>query len=100
MIKKQFFKSKQTCKATFTVPAVEADQVVVLGEFNNWTPETTFELKKQKDGSFKGTIELETGKEFQFRYLVDGANWMNDDEADNYVPNTYGGQNSVISTLN
>ena len=39
-----------------------ATGAVVLGDFNNWTPSKEFELKKQKDGSFKTVISLEEGK--------------------------------------
>ena len=53
-IKKQYLKSKPVCKVTFTVPAQEADQVAVVGDFNNWSPkgqrfEKTKEWKLQRD---------------------------------------------------
>ena len=56
-IKKQFVKSKPVCKVTFTVEAKEANNVSVIGDFNNWSAEGGA-LKKQKDGVFKGTFEL------------------------------------------
>ena len=37
-IKKQYLKTKQTCKVTFTVSAKEANKVSVLGDFNQWNP--------------------------------------------------------------
>lgn len=102
MITKQFLKSKPVCKATFTlseeaVPA--AQSVALLGEFNNWDPANAVEMKKQKDGAYKAVVELETGKEFQFRYLVDGQNWVNGD-ADKYVQSPFGADNCVVITLN
>ncbi len=103
MISKQFMKSKPVCKATFTLPvdvAPEAKNVQVLGEFNGWNPEDAPKMKKQKNGFFKAVVELETGKEYQFRYLVDGETWLNDQEADNYVASEFGTENCVISTLN
>lgn len=102
MIKKQFMKSKAVCKATFTLPAEvapEAKNIVIVGDFNGWNPETAPEMKKQKDG-FKAIVELETGKEYEFRYLIDGQTWVNDQEADKYVPSPFGVENSVISALN
>ena len=86
-IAKQFSKSKPVCKVTFSVPAdsvVEAKAVAVLGDFNEWNA-AALPLKKQKDGSFKGSVELEAGKEFQFRYLVDNNLWINDEAADKFV---------------
>lgn len=103
MIKKQFLKSKPVCKATFTLPAEvapEAQEVAVLGDFNDWNPAEAITMKKQKNGVFKAVVELETGKEYQFRYLINGEQWENDNEADAYVPSGFGADNSVVSTLN
>jgi 1,4-alpha-glucan branching enzyme len=97
MIKKQFLKSKPVCKATFTVPT-EAKSVAIVGEFNDWNTEEPIQLTKQKD-HFKTTLSLETGKEYQFRYLIDGQ-WANEVEADRFVTTPFGSENSVISTLN
>jgi 1,4-alpha-glucan branching enzyme len=85
---KQFVKSKSVYKVTFTVPAEaasEAKKVALVGEFNGWNPEEAIALKKQKDGSFKASLELGAG-EYQFRYILDGEKWENDWEADKYVP--------------
>ncbi|MFN7117223.1 MAG: isoamylase early set domain-containing protein [Saprospiraceae bacterium] len=103
MITKQFMKAKPVCKATFTLPvelAPEAQNIQILGDFNNWDPSNGIEMKKQKNGFFKATVELESGKEYQFRYLVDGNIWINDQEADKYVPTQFGTENCVISALN
>jgi 1,4-alpha-glucan branching enzyme len=96
-IKKQFLKSKPICKVTFTVSAEEANKVAVVGNFNEWNEKST-PLKKLKNGSFKGTIDLESGKSHEFRYLVDGA-YLNEQEADGYAWNDYAGaENSVLAT--
>ena len=63
-----------------------ATGAVVLGDFNNWTPSKEFELKKQKDGSFKTVVSLEGGKTFQYRFLLDNGTWENDYNAQNYTP--------------
>lgn len=103
MIKKQFLKSKPVCKATFTLPieaANDAESVVIVGEFNDWKVEEGVQMKKQKNGIFKAVVELESGKEYQFRYLADGSNWINDAEADHYVASPYGVENCVVSAMN
>ena len=85
---KQFVKSKSVYKVTFTVPAEaasDAKKIALVGEFNGWNPEEAIALKKQKDGSFKTSLELGAG-EYQFRYILDGDKWENDWEADKYVP--------------
>lgn len=102
MIKKQFLKSKPVCKATFTLPveaAPDAKSVQLVGDFNAWSVENAVEMKKQKDG-FKAVLELESGKEYEFRYLIDGEKWENDWEADKYVASPFGTNNSVVSALN
>ena len=102
MIKKQFLKSKPVCKATFTFPAEaapEAKTVELVGDFNNWNTDKAVAMKKQKD-VFKAIVELESGKEYQFRYLIDGQAWENDWEADAYVSTPFGVDNSVVSALN
>ncbi|MFN8528933.1 MAG: isoamylase early set domain-containing protein [Anaerolineae bacterium] len=98
MLKKQFLKTKPVCKVTFSLPAsVQGDTVHLVGDFNGWDEQTT-PMKRQKDGSFNITLDLEKGKEYQFRYLVNATDWHNDWEADKYVPNPFSGDNSVVVT--
>ena len=102
MIAKKFLKSKPVCKATFSLPTeavATAKKVVLIGDFNNWDTEAGISMKKQKNG-FKATLDLETGKEYEFRYLLDGEVWENDWAADKYVATPFGVENSVVSTLN
>ncbi|WP_179354225.1 isoamylase early set domain-containing protein [Winogradskyella vidalii] len=96
-IKKQYLKSKPICKVTFTVPAEEAKSVAVVGSFNEWNTKKATKLKKLKSGAFKGTIDLEKDNSYEFRYLVDGTSYLNDDEADEFVWNEYAGaENGII----
>ncbi|MFY0594292.1 isoamylase early set domain-containing protein [Roseivirga sp.] len=99
-IKKQFLKTKPQANVTFQLgaeTAPEASQVTLVGDFNNWNESAT-EMKKLKSGAFKATVKLETGKEYQFRYLIDGKVWENDWEADKYVPNNFSFEdNSVVA---
>jgi 1,4-alpha-glucan branching enzyme len=95
---KQFLKSKPVCKVTFELSAdqVAGKEVSLVGEFNGWDSTNTL-LKKQKNGNFKATLELPLGQELQFRYLVDGQSWLNDDSADKYVPSGVSSDlNSVV----
>jgi 1,4-alpha-glucan branching enzyme len=97
MLKKRFFKTKPTCQVTFQLPKdVEAKRANLVGEFNDWD-ETADPMKKVK-GVWKTILELDQGKEYQFRYLVNGSEWHNDDAADKYVPNDLGSENSVVTT--
>lgn len=98
MLKKQYLKSKPICKVTFYTPAaIEAETVYLVGDFNEWSEDET-PMQPLKDGRFKVTLNLDNDNEFQFRYLVNGAEWHNDWEADKYVPNPFSGDNSVVVT--
>lgn len=98
-VAKQFLKSKPLAKVTFELSAEAvngAKSVALAGEFNGWDP-TAQALKKQKDGSFKTTVELPVGSEYQFRYILDGTTWTNDGAADKYVASGVSSEeNSVV----
>jgi len=100
-IKKQYFKTKQVCRVTFQLPkdaAAEAKSVFIVGEFNNWNIHAA-PMKKLRSGGFTITLDLEPGREYQFRYLIDDTNWENDWNADRYVKSPYGdSDNSVVVT--
>ena len=84
-------------RVTFSLPAeVVRDDAYVLGDFNDWQP--AHALAQQKDGSWRVTIPLEAGRSYEFRYLVDGRRWLNDEEADRTARNPFGEDNSVIMT--
>ncbi|MEM6455768.1 MAG: isoamylase early set domain-containing protein [Acidobacteriota bacterium] len=95
MLKKNYTKTRRTCRVTFKVTDVEAQDVVLLGDFNAWDQQS-HPMKHRKDGSFSTTISLDTGKAYRFRYLADGGQWLNDDESDRQVFNKFGSVDSVI----
>lgn len=95
-ITKQYLKTKPVCKVTFTVPAEEAKEVKVVGSFNGWDAKKN-PLKKLKNGSFKGTIDLEKDNSYEFRYVVDG-NYVNDEQADAFAWNEFAwDENGVLN---
>lgn len=97
-IEKKFLKTRPVCKVTFTLPgeaAPEAETVCVMGEFNKWSRDAT-PMKRQKNGGFSVSLNLETGRAYRFRYLIDGWKFENDWAADRYEPNPYGGEDSVV----
>ena len=99
--KKSFSKDGTVCKVTFTVrkeACKNVNAVNIVGDFNSWSSTET-PLVKQKDGSFAVTIELDSDREYQFRYLFDGVRWENDWKADKYIPAPFSNaDNSVIVT--
>lgn len=95
MIQKTYYKTKDYCKVKFTIQNETAETVALVGLNNDW--ETSVELKKKKDGSFSTEINLPKDTTHEFKYLVDETNWINDESADSYQSNVYGGTNSVLA---
>lgn len=94
-IKKQFIKSRQVCKVTFSILTKKANSVSVVGDFNNWNP-TNGEMSKLKNGTFKGVFEMPKATTYEFKYVVDGI-FVNEPEADSQVWNEFAGsENSVL----
>lgn len=86
-----------TVRVTFALPAaIWADSICLVGDFNGWDERAT--PLRQTDSGWMATVELEPGRSYQYRYLLDGEEWHNDWSADRYVPNAFGGDNSVVIT--
>ena len=80
---------------TFTLPAaVRATRVAICGEWNGWSAER--DVMERVGDVFSLTIVLQPGRAYRFRYLLDGARWENDWDADAYVPNSFGTDDSVV----
>ena len=98
-IKKQYPKtSPAKCKVTFRLPkdaAPDAQKVTIAGDFNGWNKENAL-MTRFNTGDFVVSLELEQGKEYRYRYFIDGVRWENDWYADKYVPNAYGCDDSVV----
>ena len=96
MLKKAYLKAGGKCRVTFKLPGeVQAQGVFLCGDFNNWE-RASHPMNQLKDGSFSLTVTLETGRQYRFRYLLDGEKWENDWEADGYVPNEFGTEDSIV----
>ena len=96
-MKKTYSIKGRTCRVTFELPAdVEATSVSVAGEFNDWDRDA-HPMTQRKDGRFSRTVALKTGAEYRFRFWVDGSRWENAWDADKYLPNEFGTEDSVVS---
>jgi 1,4-alpha-glucan branching enzyme len=96
--KKAYSRTGAVCRVTFELPAeAAAEKVAVAGDFNDWSTDVHL-LTRRRDGRFSTTLTLPAGGRFRFRYWVDGGRWENDWDADDYVANDYGGDDSVVVT--
>ena len=101
MLTKKYSETEAKCKVTFTLPidAIKgAKQVDLLGDFNEWNPSLAIPMRKLKD-HYKITLELPTGRDYQFRYIGDNGLWENDWAADNYVPSPFDDINNSVLSL-
>jgi 1,4-alpha-glucan branching enzyme len=96
-MKKQISKTTAKATVTFSISAEllnGAKKASVAGEFNGWNPETNpFRMCK---GVGSAKVELEKGKEYQYKFVINGEKWVNDPEADKQVGNEFGETNSVV----
>lgn len=96
MLKKSYSKTGSKCRVTFKLPSeVDATNAQLLGEFTNWEAES-IPMKRLKDGSFSATVSLKAGQAYEYRFLLDDSRWENDWQPDGYIPNEFGGDNSVV----
>ncbi len=78
---------------TFRLPADHpADPVGVAGEFNDWVISPLADV----GGKLEATTIVADGRRYEFRYRTADGRWFNDEEADDYVPNEFGGMNCVV----
>jgi 1,4-alpha-glucan branching enzyme len=91
--------SNNTVRVTFRISKnLWADQIALTGEFNDWDRHSHLLQQTHLDRDWHISLELEAGHSYRFRYLVDGEHWMDDDQADAYELNSFGGVDSVVYT--
>ncbi len=96
MLKKNYTKTGQFCRVTFKVPPdVDAKKVMLCGDFNAWDRKKTV-MKLLKDGSFSVTITLPANSLYRFKYYLGTHRWENDGDADGYVSNDFGSEDSLL----
>lgn len=94
MLQKTYLKTKDLVKVKFTVKPDGAEKVEVLGLNSDW--ENSILLNKKKDGSFSGEVTLPKNTQHEFKYRIDGTEWLDEPEADEQSINAFGSTNSVL----
>jgi len=97
MITKEPARTKDMVRVTFELSSsLWAERANLVGDFNNWDTTATPMIRTRSDANWRAAIELEAGRRYAFRYLVDGKEWLNDWHADDHVENPYGSYDSVV----
>ena len=79
-------------EARFELTMQEAQEVLVAGTFNNWTPQP---LQKLTDSVWATHFPLKPGR-YEYRFVVDGT-WQEDPNSAEYTQNPFGGRNSILT---
>lgn len=98
MLEKKYSTTDATCRVTFKLTEEEvqsATSVQILGEFNNWNAKSAVNMKAE-NGVFSAIVELDTGRDYQFKYFTSNNVWLNDATADGLI-DTPDAQNSIVS---
>jgi hypothetical protein len=81
---------------TLSVPAeFGCRSAQLIGDFTAWAPVA---MGGNPAGSFSLTVCLPRGRSWHYQFLVDGHQWMNDPNADDYAHNADGRAVSVLLT--
>jgi 1,4-alpha-glucan branching enzyme len=68
--------------------------VALVGDFNGWRAGPN--MFKRRGDIDVASVTLSAGRRYEFRYVDDNGDWFNDEAAHAYVPNRFGGDNSVV----
>ena len=94
MIRCEVDETGKQATITFTLGADGfAGDVAVVGDFNGWEPGATV-LRRAGD-VLTTSVTVDVNQRYAFRYLTADGRWFNDEAADDYEGNEFGGSNSV-----
>ncbi|MGB9690558.1 MAG: alpha/beta hydrolase-fold protein [Candidatus Sumerlaeaceae bacterium] len=77
------------------VPPTDATTVTLTGDFCKWET-NAIPMEKQQDGSYSVKVSLPEGI-YLYKFVVDGGKrWFEDPKNPHYVPDGFGGRNSIL----
>ncbi|MCL2822394.1 MAG: alpha-amylase family glycosyl hydrolase [Polyangiaceae bacterium] len=88
----------RTCKFKFVFPYNGESTVSVSGTFNDWS---TVGLPMAKVGTqwIATAPDLQWGSDIEYKFIINGTNWVTDPHNDKYADDGFGGNNSLIQEL-
>ena len=93
---REYSSKQKTRKIKFSLKAVEAKEVSLAGEFNNWDPDAD-PMQRDENGIWTKTKMLSPGN-LEYKFYVDGE-WIQDPENLRTCPNCFGSRNSVVKVI-
>jgi len=80
----------------FVLLAPGATQVMLVGDFNGWSPAATPLRASERQGIWSVTVPLTPGRH-EYAFLVDGKHWLPDPRAPRAPTDDFGAPNSVLT---
>ena len=80
-------------KTTFWLHSADAEEVYLMGSFNNWNPKK-HPMQKKDNGTWEKTVIISSGMH-EYKFLVDGQ-WEEDPQNCLTCLNCFGTKNSVL----
>jgi 1,4-alpha-glucan branching enzyme len=97
MIRKTATEDPDLVTVRFSLPVEIHSEVYLVGDFNDWDG-VGVPLTVNGDGQLTATVQLKAGGRYAFRYRTGDGRWFNDEGADDYEDNEFGGSNGVVLT--
>ena len=95
-IQKSTIRKDSKVRLTFTMPAIDGCSCLYLvGKFDEWN-ESVYRLQRTDYGTWSLTLELEPGREFQYRFRTNDGTWLNDPSAPHAL-HPFGSESSITS---
>lgn len=79
----------------FTLYAADAESVAIAGSFNNWSKTADQLSFDERGGVWEIVIPLSQGK-YEYKFVIDGKEWIADPGNPEVTGDGFGGYNSVI----
>lgn len=70
--------------------------VNLAGSFNGWSPTATPLTRAEATGEWETTLTLANGSH-QYKFVLDGTEWVRDPRNPDTAPDGFGGQNSLLN---
>lgn len=86
--------SPKLVEVTLSLERLEAQEVYLCGDFNQWSPVSLRMIRRDDNGRWEKRLTLAPGH-YEYKFVVDGE-WIHDPGASRNVPNGCGSLNSVL----
>lgn len=97
-IKKRYLKGQPVCRVAFRVPEDQIPGDVhtlhIVGDFTRWQQDA--KPMRKRNGVYTIRFDLQAGRSYEYLYLVNRQEWMEDPFAETSVDNEFGGKNSMV----